>query len=52
MVIGREDLWYKRKTREAIEISGGSPSLNRDNGVELPAKDRKNRTSQKKSRVS
>jgi hypothetical protein len=35
-VLSREDNWYKRKLREAIDIHQGAPSLIRDAGVELP----------------
>ena len=35
-VIGREDNWAKRKIKEAIAIRKWKPSLNRDQGWELP----------------
>lgn len=36
-VIAREDHFWKRKIREAIEIRVQQPTLNRDAGYELPA---------------
>ena len=35
-VLAREDVWLKRKVREAIEIKIGQPAMNRDQGYELP----------------
>ena len=35
-VLAREDIWLKRKVREAIEIKIGQPAMNRDQGYELP----------------
>ena len=35
-VLAREDIWLKRKVREAIEIKIGPPAMNRDQGYELP----------------
>ena len=35
-VLSREDIWLKRKVREAIEIKIGQPAINRDHGFELP----------------
>ena len=35
-VLAREDIWLKRKVREAIEIKIGQPAMNRDHGYELP----------------
>ena len=35
-VLAREDGWFKRKVREAIEIKIGQPAMNRDQGYELP----------------
>ena len=43
-VLAREDIWLKRKVREAIEIKIGQPAMNRDQGYEpdgtseMPAK--------------
>jgi len=36
-VIGREDHFWNRKIREAIEIRAHSPTLNKDTGYDLPA---------------
>ena len=35
--IGREEGWFKRKVREAIEIKTLQPTINRDQGFDLPA---------------
>ena len=35
-VIGKEEHWVKRKVKEAIAIRRDRPSLNRDQGWELP----------------
>ena len=35
-VLATEDIWLKRKVREAIKIKIGQPALNRDQGYELP----------------
>ena len=35
-VLAREDVWFKRKVREAIEIKIGQPAMNCDQGYELP----------------
>ena len=35
-MLAREDVWLKRKVREAIEIKIGQPAMNRDQGYELP----------------
>ncbi len=35
-VLAREDVWLKRKVREAIKIKIGHPAMNRDQGYELP----------------
>ena len=35
-VLAREDIWLKRKVREAIEIKIRQPAMNRDQGYELP----------------
>ena len=35
-VLAREDIWLKRKVREAIKIKIGQPAMNRDQGYELP----------------
>ena len=35
-IIGKEDHWMKRKIKEAIEIRRKKPSLNRDQGWDLP----------------
>ena len=35
-VLAREDIWLKRKVREAIEIKIGQPVMNRYQGYELP----------------
>ena len=35
-IIGREDHWLKRKIKEAIAIRKDKPSLNRDQGWDLP----------------
>ena len=35
-VLAREDIWLKRKVREAIKIEIGQPAMNRDEGYELP----------------
>ena len=35
-VLAREDVWLRRKVREAIEIKIGQPAMNRDQGYELP----------------
>ena len=34
-IIGREDHFWKRKIKEAIEIKTHKPTLNRDSGYEL-----------------
>ena len=34
-VLAREDIWLKRKVREAIKIEIGQPAMNRDQGYEL-----------------
>ena len=34
--LAREDIWLKRKVREAIKIKIGQPAMNRDQGYELP----------------
>ena len=34
-VLAREDIWLKRKVREAIKIKIGQPAMNRDQGYEL-----------------
>ena len=34
-VLAREDVWLKRKVREAIEIKIGQPAMNRNQGYEL-----------------
>ena len=36
-VLAREDNYWKRKIREAIEIKTECPTLNRDAGYDLPA---------------
>ena len=36
-VLAREDNYWKRKIREAIEIKTECPTLNRDTGYDLPA---------------
>ena len=35
-LLAREDVWLKRKVREAIKIKIGQPAMNRDQGYELP----------------
>ena len=35
-LLAREDIWLKRKVREAIKIKIGQPAMNRDQGYELP----------------
>ena len=35
-VLAREDIRLKRKVREAIEIKIGQPTMNRDQGYDLP----------------
>ena len=35
-LLAREDVWLKRKVREAIKIKVGQPAMNRDQGYELP----------------
>ena len=35
-VLARDDIWLKRKVREAIKIKIGQPAMNRDQGYELP----------------
>ena len=35
-VLAREDVWLKRKVREAIEIKIGQPAMKRYQGYELP----------------
>ena len=35
-VLAREDIWFKRKVREAIKIKIGQPATNSDQGYELP----------------
>ena len=34
-LLAREDIWLKRKVREAIKIKVGQPVMNRDQGYEL-----------------
>ena len=36
-VLAREEGWFKRKVREAIEIKTLQPTINRDQGFDLPA---------------
>ena len=36
-VVAREEGWFKRKVREAIEIKTLQPTINRDQGFDLPA---------------
>ena len=36
-VIGREEVWGKRKILESIEIRERRPQMNRDQGYDLPA---------------
>ena len=36
-VLAREEGWFKRKVREAIEIKTLHPTINRDQGFDLPA---------------
>ena len=36
-VLAREEGWFKRKVREAIEIRTIQPTINRDQGFDLPA---------------
>ena len=36
-VLAREEGWFKRKVREAIEIKTIQPTINRDQGFDLPA---------------
>ena len=36
-VLAREEGWFKRKIREAIEIKTLQPAINRDQGFDLPA---------------
>ena len=36
-VLAREEGWFKRKIREAIEIKTLQPTINRDQGYDLPA---------------
>ena len=36
-VLAREEGWFKRKIREAIEIKTLQPTINRDQGFDLPA---------------
>ena len=36
-VLAREKGWFKRKVREAIEIKTLQPTINRDQGFDLPA---------------
>ena len=36
-VIAKEDKFWSRKIREAVEILWEDPNLNRDHGYELPA---------------
>ena len=35
-ILAREDIWLKKKVREAIKIKIGQPAMNRDKGYELP----------------
>ena len=35
-ILVREDIWLKRKVREAIRNKIGQPAMNRDQGYELP----------------
>ena len=35
-VLAREDVWVKRKVREAIKIKIVQPAMNHDQGYELP----------------
>ena len=35
-VLAREDVWFKRKVREAIKIKIGQPAMKRDEGDKLP----------------
>ena len=36
-VLAREEGWFKRKVRDAIEIKTRQPTINRDQGFDLPA---------------
>ena len=36
-VLAREEGWFKRKVREAIKIKTPQPTINRDQGFDLPA---------------
>ena len=36
-MLAREDCWFKRKVREAIKIKTRPPTINQDQGFELPA---------------
>ena len=36
IVPAREDIWLKRKVREAIGIKVGQPAMNRDQGYDVP----------------
>ena len=36
-VLAREDGWFKRKVREAIKINTRQPTINLDQGFDLPA---------------
>ena len=36
-VLAREEGWFNRKVREAIEIKTLQPTINRDQGFDLPA---------------
>ena len=36
-VLAREEGWFKRTVREAIEIKTLQPTINRDQGFDLPA---------------
>ena len=44
-VLAREDVWLKRKVREAIEIKIAQPAMNHDQGYELPPPPHLRRTS-------
>ena len=36
-VLAREESWFKRKVREAIKIKTIQPTIDRDQGFDLPA---------------